>query len=128
MKAAKGDERRAWHLVLVGLLLAAVEAEVLTPIVRLDCQDRCGNVSIPYPFGTKKDCYLNEDFYIACNSTHYDPPRAFLTGGPIEVTNITVEGKLRIMQFIARDCYNIELPSFQQYSFHHAVQIQGLGY
>ncbi|MBA0844830.1 hypothetical protein Goarm_023107, partial [Gossypium armourianum] len=65
-----------------------------------------GNVSIPYPFGTTTDCYLNEDFYIACNSTHYDPPRAFLTGSTIEVTNITVEGKLRIMQFIARDCYN----------------------
>ncbi|KAL1100804.1 hypothetical protein V6Z11_D05G254100 [Gossypium hirsutum] len=101
-----GDERRAWHLALVCLLLAAVAAAESTPIAKLDCQDRCGNVSIPYPFGTTTDCYLNEDFYIACNSTHYDPPRAFLTGSNIEVTNITVEGKLRIMQFIARDCYN----------------------
>ncbi|XP_012446045.2 wall-associated receptor kinase 2 isoform X2 [Gossypium raimondii] len=106
MKASMGDERRAWHLAFVCLLLAAVAAAESTPIAKLDCQDRCGNVSIPYPFGTTTDCYLNEDFYIACNSTHYDPPRAFLRRSNIEVTNITVEGKLWIMQFIARDCYN----------------------
>ncbi|KAL4319651.1 hypothetical protein GQ457_18G004840 [Hibiscus cannabinus] len=41
-----------------------------------------------------------------CNSTHYDPPRAFLRRSNIEVMNITVQGKLRILQFIAPDCYN----------------------
>ncbi|GMI82954.1 wall-associated kinase 2 [Hibiscus trionum] len=104
-----GDEARAWLLALVGMLLAgaaSAAAEESTSIAKPGCQERCGNVSIPYPFGTTEGCYFNDDFYISCNSTHYDPPRAFLTGSTIEVINITVQGKLRIMQFIAHDCYN----------------------
>ncbi|KAB2619344.1 wall-associated receptor kinase-like 16 [Pyrus ussuriensis x Pyrus communis] len=47
--------------------------------VKPGCQDKCGNVSIPYPFGTTPDCYYSEDFLITCNDTHYDPPKPFLT-------------------------------------------------
>ncbi|KAK8661061.1 hypothetical protein V6N13_051963 [Hibiscus sabdariffa] len=108
MKAAMGDEARAWLLAVVALLLAVAVAvaEESTSITMPGCQDKCGNVSIPYPFGTTEGCYFNDDFYMNCNSTHYDPPRAFLRRSNIEVINITVQGKLRIMQFIARDCYN----------------------
>ncbi|XP_022768052.1 wall-associated receptor kinase 2-like [Durio zibethinus] len=103
MKAAMGLQGRAWHLALIGLLVATAVA-VSTPIAKPGCQDMCGNVSIPYPFGTTEDCYFSEDFFINCSSS--DPPQAFLTRSNIGVTNITVEGKLLIMQFIARDCYD----------------------
>ncbi|WRX30649.1 Serine-threonine/tyrosine-protein kinase [Theobroma cacao] len=103
MEAAMRVQGRAWHLALIGLLLAAAAAES-TPIAKPGCQDICGNVSIPYPFGTTEDCYFNEDFFINCTSS--DPPRAFLRRSNIEVKNITLEGKLPIMQFIAQDCYN----------------------
>ncbi|XP_068314014.1 wall-associated receptor kinase-like 8 [Pyrus communis] len=73
--------------------------------VKLGCQDKCGNVSIPYPFGTKKGCYLNEDFLITCNSTHYDPPNPFLRKSNIIVTNISVDGKLYITLYPAVQCY-----------------------
>ncbi|KAL6317147.1 hypothetical protein AAG906_029899 [Vitis piasezkii] len=54
------------------------------------CPDSCGNVSIPYPFGTRKGYYLNEEFLITCdNST--SPPKAFLTAGNIDVTNINFD-------------------------------------
>ncbi|KAM0968487.1 hypothetical protein ACFX2A_017136 [Malus domestica] len=76
--------------------------------VKQGCRDKCGNVSIPYPFGTTPDCYYNEEFLITCNNTHYDPPKAFLglTDSNIVVTNISVDGKLHILQYIAKDCYN----------------------
>ena len=37
------------------------------------CDDHCGNVSTPYPFSTRRECCLNEDFLITCNDTYYKP-------------------------------------------------------
>jgi len=35
-------------------------ARAVAPIAKPGCQDHCGNISTPYPFGTTKDCYLDE--------------------------------------------------------------------
>ncbi|BFG18483.1 hypothetical protein CerSpe_047570 [Prunus speciosa] len=103
-------------ITLIEVLLAAAAsaqttAATLSPPssdqveVKPGCQDKCGNVSIPYPFGTTKDCYYNPDFLITCNDT-YNPPKPFLRKGDIEVTNISVDGKLYIKQLISIECFN----------------------
>ncbi|KAF2296652.1 hypothetical protein GH714_000878 [Hevea brasiliensis] len=51
------------------------------------------------------DCYLDPEFLITCNET-FDPPRAFLTESRIIVREITLDGKLHIITFVSRDCYN----------------------
>lgn len=54
------------------------------------CQNRCGNISIPYPFGTAQDCYANEMFKIVCRETaNESAPRAFISMINMEVLNIT---------------------------------------
>ncbi|KAG2665845.1 hypothetical protein I3760_15G026700 [Carya illinoinensis] len=70
-----------------------------------NCPDHCGDVPIPYPFGTSDDCSLNEDFFISCNqsSTGRDQPQI----GVIVVPNISVElGQLEILLTLSRQCYN----------------------
>lgn len=90
-----------WVLVAAAAFAATQEF----PIAKPGCRERCGNISIPYPFGLTKDCYLNRYFLIRCNET-FDPPRAFLTNSSIIVTEITLDGKLHILQSVVRDCYN----------------------
>lgn len=31
------------------------------------CQDKCGSISVPYPFGIGHGCFLNEDFEVICD-------------------------------------------------------------
>jgi hypothetical protein len=57
----------ALQFTITGVLLAAVTAATGFPIAKPECQDRCGNVSIPYPFGTRKDCYYDPQFLITGN-------------------------------------------------------------
>ncbi|PON87188.1 Thrombomodulin [Trema orientale] len=66
------------------------------------CLDRCGDVEIPFPFGTGESCYLEAKYWITCNGSS-----AFLTGSPIIVNNISLrDGELSVMQYLTRDCYN----------------------
>ncbi|KAJ0024419.1 hypothetical protein Pint_08062 [Pistacia integerrima] len=91
------------QLIVYGVVLAAASAEAY-PIAKPGCQDKCGDVTLPYPFGTTEECYYDPEFLITCNDT-FDPPKAFLTASAINVTNITLGGKLHILQYIAKDCY-----------------------
>ncbi|CAN6305968.1 unnamed protein product [Urochloa humidicola] len=64
------------HLSL--LLLLAIAGAVITAGQQpelADCPGRCGNISIPFPFGMKPGCFL-PGFEVICNTT-FDPPRAF---------------------------------------------------
>ncbi|KAH9678915.1 Wall-associated receptor kinase 2 [Citrus sinensis] len=103
-------------VVLVLLLLLAMGCRCSTSGARTtaaahaqakpDCPNRCGDVEISYPFGTRPGCFLNEEFLITCNDTHFKPPKPFLTKSSIEVVNISIDGHLNVLQYTAKDCYN----------------------
>ena len=103
-------EMASVHLAILQLtLLWVVEASIVNintfPLAKDGCEDPCGNVRIPYPFGTREGCYYNDSFLITCNHT-YNPPLAFLTDSNINVTDIWLWGEMRIYAFVAHDCYN----------------------
>ncbi|KAJ4700823.1 Wall-associated receptor kinase [Melia azedarach] len=91
-------------IALVAVLLAVVDATATVAAAKPEpgCPDSCGNVSIPYPFGTSPECFLNNDFFIKCdNST------AFFRNSTIPVVNITIDdGGLHVTNPRARDCYD----------------------
>ncbi|KAK8648453.1 hypothetical protein V6N13_129205 [Hibiscus sabdariffa] len=94
------------ELVLFSLVLTILATSVAAQ-PKPGCQSHCGNITIPYPFGTGSaaDCYINESFFIRCD-TGFDPPRAFLNATDIRVLHISVDGYLRIQYLVGYDCYN----------------------
>ncbi|KAI3807045.1 hypothetical protein L1987_22965 [Smallanthus sonchifolius] len=67
------------------------------------CQERCGNVTIPYPFGIGPDCSAHHTYSITCN-TSSNPPRPFLTSINLEVLEISLEGTVRVNSPVFNSC------------------------
>jgi hypothetical protein len=64
-------------LILAGAAAAAMAAQAeQPPITRPGCPDKCGNVSIPFPFGLMPGCF-RDGFELTCDH-NFDPPRLFV--------------------------------------------------
>ncbi|XP_074293827.1 uncharacterized protein LOC141620996 [Silene latifolia] len=52
------------------LLLSVVVVDAAWPpmMAKPGCPDKCGNVTIPYPFGMRPNCYYNDWYSITCNN------------------------------------------------------------
>ncbi|KAH6781373.1 hypothetical protein C2S51_006666 [Perilla frutescens var. frutescens] len=76
-------------------------------VAKPGCQDRCGNLSIPYPFGVGSGCALDSSFTISCN-TFTDPPKAYLSNiFNIQVIEIN-ETYIRVRYpYLISACYDL---------------------
>ncbi|KAF5450680.1 hypothetical protein F2P56_031010 [Juglans regia] len=92
-------------VICVAVILSAMgAAAVAFPIAKSPhCQDRCGDVPVPYPFGTTKNCSLDDDFLMRCDSSGHPP--VLIAGKNLNVTNISMNGELDILMYIAKQCY-----------------------
>lgn len=87
------------HLaVLVLVLVAMAAAQSLS-----DCPNKCGNVSIPYPFGVGDKCFYQSEksFNVTCENNSKP-----LLYGNTQVLNISLEGKMDINMYASRLCHN----------------------
>ncbi|KAA8546324.1 hypothetical protein F0562_002937 [Nyssa sinensis] len=91
---------------LITLLIAILSARAIaaTSQPKPGCPTNCGNLSIPFPFGTSDGCYLDDSFFLTCNDIQYNPPRTF--AGDEQVLDISVNGHMRVASNFAQDCFN----------------------
>ncbi|KAK0601407.1 hypothetical protein LWI29_023988 [Acer saccharum] len=96
------------RFVLLQMLLLMVANAALkpTPLPKPGCPTNCGDLEIPYPFGTEPGCYLSEDFFITCNTTTNPPIPYWGTNSNINVTNISMKGRLQVLSPVSRQCNN----------------------
>ncbi|KAL6206440.1 hypothetical protein ACLB2K_023688 [Fragaria x ananassa] len=79
-------------LAAVLLLLSAVSKVKAAAAANAlpGCSDKCGDLTVPYPFGMKEGCYLRKEFFINCDHST-QPPTANLRKSNIVVTDISLE-------------------------------------
>ncbi|GFQ01647.1 wall-associated receptor kinase 2 [Phtheirospermum japonicum] len=90
--------------ILLFLAIKTKSSSILLPTTT--CQTTCGNLNIPFPFGTTPNCSLDHSFVITCNY-NYNPPKPFLNSGPIEILDISPDdGLMKITSSVASNCYD----------------------
>ncbi|TKY51786.1 Wall-associated receptor kinase 3 [Spatholobus suberectus] len=90
------------HLYLVILVAAKAVSQPTS-----DCPQSCGNLNVPYPFGTREGCYLNDTFLITCyHNNNSTPPIPLLGRDNIVVLNISLDdGEILVSSPVIHDCY-----------------------
>ncbi|GJZ55438.1 wall-associated receptor kinase 2-like protein [Tanacetum coccineum] len=63
------------------------------------CPNKCGNITIPYPFGTKENCYLNKLFHVDCKKLQ-------IWNTAFKVQEISNNGFMHGLLLVAYRCYN----------------------
>uniref|UniRef100_A0A0D9XHU8 Protein kinase domain-containing protein n=1 Tax=Leersia perrieri TaxID=77586 RepID=A0A0D9XHU8_9ORYZ len=94
--------------LLAGLLLMASAAESIGSRPA-DCQARCGDIDIPYPFGIGPNCYREEGFEIACSKSGSAYVATLAAANrAITVKNLSVQPHpvVKVMLPVAYKCYN----------------------
>ncbi|KAG5248091.1 wall-associated receptor kinase [Salix suchowensis] len=105
-------------LLMMLLLLWPVAASTARSVAKPGCQEKCGNVSVPYPFGIfEPSCAMNDYFFLNCSSNDEGHPELFfMENAPI--SNIELEGTVTVGIDAAFSCYDktgIRTHSFSQH-------------
>ncbi|KAL8509215.1 hypothetical protein ACS0TY_016410 [Phlomoides rotata] len=72
------------------------------------CQSKCGNLTVPYPFGIGigSGCSIGRFFDVNCN-TSFTPPKPFISTGSLEILDISNDDNLvRVKNSVASTCYD----------------------
>lgn len=112
-------------LPIISLMFLLLPPLVSTGLVtKPGCRDRCGNLSIPYPFGVGPGCSLDPSFDVSCDAST-GSPRAYITIINKEVVEINeTYVRVKYPNYVASACY--DLSGFQTYGA--AVNLSGTQY
>ncbi|PWA49619.1 wall-associated kinase family protein [Artemisia annua] len=82
---------QAYHILLVTFLSLTATSIAVLNLAKPGCNDTCGKVRIPYPFGIGANCSVNKWYTIDCNSS--TPYLSALNN--LEVVGVLLTWKIR---------------------------------
>ncbi|KAL5208488.1 hypothetical protein ABZP36_032923 [Zizania latifolia] len=93
--------------VALAVLLLRLAPETPTSAQQLPgCPDKCGDISIPYPFGIGTGCALDSGFELECNHT-YSPPGLIVSTHRQQLTGLSLaDGEAIALLNAKRECHN----------------------
>uniref|UniRef100_A0A8I6XPZ8 Protein kinase domain-containing protein n=1 Tax=Hordeum vulgare subsp. vulgare TaxID=112509 RepID=A0A8I6XPZ8_HORVV len=85
------------------LMLASIKSSTASRMAKPGCQETCGNLTIPYPFGIGEGCF-HEGFDVSCeNNTVY----RHNSSSRLKIYDINLlGGQAKVNTFIASKCLN----------------------
>ncbi|CAL5025045.1 unnamed protein product [Urochloa decumbens] len=93
--SAHSTESKIILLLLAFQLFILATAAAAAPVALPGCPETCGNITVPYPFGTRAGCF-REGFNLTCEETPGRRPK-LLVGDGVEVVGISLpEGTVRV--------------------------------
>ncbi|XP_042492875.1 uncharacterized protein LOC122072579 [Macadamia integrifolia] len=104
-------------VLLVGLLssLGAAAITVPPPLALPGCQEKCGNVTIPYPFGIEEGCFMADKYSsygIRCEAINGSSIRPYMGNETdLEVLDISLDlPEVCLSSYYAFQCFNSSGP------------------
>uniref|UniRef100_A0A6N2KLI3 Wall-associated receptor kinase galacturonan-binding domain-containing protein n=1 Tax=Salix viminalis TaxID=40686 RepID=A0A6N2KLI3_SALVM len=114
-------------LPMLLLSLWPVAASTARSDVKPGCQEKCGNVSVPYPFGIlERSCAMNDYFFLSCTSNYEGHLELFVADMKTDsssqsISNIELDGTVTVGIYPAFSCTNES--GIENYTFSQDIRL-----